>query len=403
MQTKITQPWVMADKKNHPDNVGEFNMKKIQMIQQNSFSGISEDLLSHKKLGVYLTEQYCISCAYFQQHKGNFGSCSVIPNQKTYDGTIKDNACNGYRIHPELIQKRWNIEHPSKIPQVSIFKLMREGHNEIALKRFRFRRLKTKGEYDWKNDKSEKKFGVFGLPYTQTTKQSKRIKSGYFMHKINHQVMEYALRLKRKEYTNEDIIKQIQKMFGIMITNPTIDNWNRRFGLVITESKIKTININKWNEFLYSLDHNIITGDRLKIINMKNCIFCESSNIVKKGIRMNQNHITRRYHCIKCGKYFTDRKKQFIKMKYPEKIIKRGLELFQLNLSTRQIAKTLEIEFKMKFNNVSIALWIKKYIPNPKYQINGAHRPEVNQAISKGLILYFKQKGVTKLINGENE
>ena len=378
-------------------------MKKIELIQEKSFSGISEDLLKHKKLDIYLTEQYCISCAYFQQHKGNFGSCQVIPDQKSYDGTIKDNACNGYRIHPELIQKRWDVEHPSTIPKVSIFKLMREEYNEIACRSMSLKRLKTKGVYNWKNPNSEKKFGVLGLPYTQTTKQSKRIKSGYFNHKINHQVMDYALRLKKKEYTNEIIIKQLEKIFGINVVSGTIDNWNKKFGLVFTEPKQKTISVSKIQSFFFGIEHKIVKNDKLRYIIMQNCPRCNSPNVVKNGLRIQTHTICQRYHCSDCNKRFINRKIQFLKMKYNEEIIKRALELFNLKLSTRQIAKTLEIEYNLKFNNRAVHSWIKKYIPNPSFLINGSHRPEVNQAISKGLKLYFAQKGITSEIKSEQK
>jgi len=376
-------------------------MKKLQMIQQNSFNGISENILSHKKLGVYLTEQYCISCAYFQQHKGNFGVCKVISNKKPYDGTIKDNACNGYRIHPELIQKRWDVEHPSLIPKVSIFKLIRDGYNEEAKKARHYRHLKNTGEYQWQNKNSEKKYGVQGIPYSQTTIQSKKIKAGYFSHHKNHQIMDYALRLVKKEYSNEDIIKQLYKMFGVKIVSSTIDNWNKKFGLVFTDKKIKTPAIGEWATFAFYTSHNI-TPEILPN-NLIKCVSCNSYNLKKNGFRINTSCPVQIYYCLSCGKKFTARKQQFYKMKSHEQVINRAIELFKMRISTRQISKTLEIEFKVKISNKSITNWIHKFVDNPNFLINGSHRPEVNQNISKGLKLYFKQKGITKLINGENQ
>lgn len=360
-------------------------------VKQNSTIGISENILSHKKINSYLTEQYCISCAYFQQHKGNFGICKVIPNRKPFDGTIKDNACNGYRLHPELIQKKWDLEHPSKIPKVSIFKLMREGHNEVAVKRFRYKKLYVNGEYDWQSEKSEKKFGVYGLPYAQTTKQSKRIKSGYFMHQTNHQIIDYAVTLLKKGYSPNDISAKLKQMFGIVRHTSTIEKWGVRFGVLDKHPKKYTI-VSRWNAFNYMIDHNVVTDIKFKKLNMVNCKSCGSPDVIKNGIRLNLICPQQKYHCKNCGKNFITRKSQFLKMRYRDDIIKRALELYHMKLSTRQISKTLENEYKMKLNSHSVYLWIKKYIPNPKFKHNGSHRPEIASMISKGVKEYWKKR-----------
>jgi hypothetical protein len=46
----------------------------------------------------YLSNDYCISCAYFQIVKGHFGICPDLPMRKAYDGTKKGSGCALWRL-----------------------------------------------------------------------------------------------------------------------------------------------------------------------------------------------------------------------------------------------------------------------------------------------------------------
>lgn len=85
----------------------------------------------------YLGPDYCKSCAYFQQTKGNFGKCSDGGYSKAYDGTKKGSACSGWRIKTELVNEYITYlstpEPPSRVEGYRDELGSREGLNSKAV------------------------------------------------------------------------------------------------------------------------------------------------------------------------------------------------------------------------------------------------------------------------------
>lgn len=130
-------------------------------------------------------------------------------------------------------------------------------------------------------------------------------------------------------------------------------------------------------------------------INRNFCPYCESKDFVFFGNRYNECGIVQRYRCNDCSKTFTNRKDEFLRMKYDEEKIAEAVNLFLKGLSSRQIRKKLKISASHK----SIISWVTKYMQNPKFDINASHRPEVRERIALSLLKHFKRNKKIKANN----
>ena len=79
----------------------------------------------------YLTSEFCLSCAYFQQTKGHFGFCKVKPSLP-YDGSKKDSGCLCWRINNDLIGIE-KIERDVKPELIKPNKIIMESVKRLAL------------------------------------------------------------------------------------------------------------------------------------------------------------------------------------------------------------------------------------------------------------------------------
>ena len=62
----------------------------------------------------YLSDDYCISCAYFQVVKGHFGTCPDLPMRKAYDGTKKGSGCALWRLRTVYLRFGIQQQLPEK-------------------------------------------------------------------------------------------------------------------------------------------------------------------------------------------------------------------------------------------------------------------------------------------------
>jgi hypothetical protein len=70
----------------------------------------------------YLSDDYCISCAYFQVVKGHFGICPDLPIRKAYDGTKKGSGCTLWRLRTVYLIYGIQQQLPEK-PTIQHFQL----------------------------------------------------------------------------------------------------------------------------------------------------------------------------------------------------------------------------------------------------------------------------------------
>jgi len=90
------------------------------------------------------------------------------------------------------------------------------------------------------------------------------------------------------------------------------------------------------------------------------CIFCQSSKIVKDGIRHNKHGDIQKFNCVECGRYFTINI-GFERMKHDPKGITTAMQLYFSGESLRSTARSLRL-LGMNVSHQTIYNWIEKYI-----------------------------------------
>ena len=94
---------------------------------------------------------------------------------------------------------------------------------------------------------------------------------------------------------------------------------------------------------------------------IKECLYCKSKEVVKRGYFEAKAHGKRqRYFCKSCGKRFIE-KDAFYRMRNTPQKITLCLDLFYKGVSTRKIQEHLQAFYPHNSSNVSIYSWIIKY------------------------------------------
>lgn len=89
------------------------------------------------------------------------------------------------------------------------------------------------------------------------------------------------------------------------------------------------------------------------------CMFCNSPNIVKDGIRHNKHGDIQKYHCDDCGHYFSFNV-GFEKMKHNPQAVTTAMQLYFSGESLRNTMKSLKI-IGTKVSYQTVSNWIEKY------------------------------------------
>lgn len=107
-------------------------------------------------------------------------------------------------------------------------------------------------------------------------------------------------------------------------------------------------------------------------IEENHCPLCkQSTNVIKRGVRINRSGLLQRYYCKTCNRRFTGRPAGFEGMKNKVDIITTALDLYYRGLSLRQIVEHLETAYKVKVSHGTIYNWIKKYVKLVSNYIQG--------------------------------
>ena len=89
------------------------------------------------------------------------------------------------------------------------------------------------------------------------------------------------------------------------------------------------------------------------------CVYCNSGNLIKRGIRKNQNTVKQRYLCKNCNKRFVV--DAFKKMKVNGKIVTLVMDLFYKGLSLRDISDTIYQFYGIRLHHETVRIWIMKF------------------------------------------
>ncbi len=325
--------------------------------------GLQADFLEYRelvKLSEYISDEYCLVCAYFQQLKGHFGTCQDLPFKKPYDGAKKGTACNCWRLKTKFIQ--FNIEQklPEK-PVVRINWLQRKPHLGSYVSLYDLRKIKQKPPYKHKSycridDYSYPKCNVCG----GDTIRAGHAYSGaqYFKckgcgHKISvdrvitpkpHRFpkQEYIQSLRPLRYVGR-FYRQLEKSIQLK-TRPIID-----FSLVPV--LLQTI------------------GFRELDIHELSCPFCkESNNFVKVGVRHTLHGDVQRYLCKQCGHKFTSTG-DFKKVKATPKALTTTLDLYSKGVSLRKIAEHLKMFEGVTVTYACVRKWIRRCLDKKSIEV----------------------------------
>lgn len=153
-----------------------------------------------------LTSDYCISCTYFQQTKGNFGNCSII-NNKPYDGTKKGSAtnCPCWRIKTKLLEE----EKLTQLDQQTI--------KASSL------RVTYNSQYKNRKNGNIKITNVDGKFVSFTTDLYS--KNGYYKHRYNFRIIDRALTLFLTGLSYKEIAEDFKKNNYRVPDKNTIKGW----------------------------------------------------------------------------------------------------------------------------------------------------------------------------------
>jgi putative transposase len=112
-------------------------------------------------------------------------------------------------------------------------------------------------------------------------------------------------------------------------------------------------------EFSFNLRKQI---EKIRIEPIDNgsfCVYCHSTNVVKRGIRHNKYGDIQRFFCNDCSKRFTVNT-GFEGMKSSPQIITSAMQLYFSGESLRNVAKSLVV-MGVKVSHVAVYKWIEKY------------------------------------------
>ncbi|MBN1245232.1 IS6 family transposase [Candidatus Bathyarchaeota archaeon] len=95
------------------------------------------------------------------------------------------------------------------------------------------------------------------------------------------------------------------------------------------------------------------------ITSVTECIYCGSTNFMKKGIRKNKSGNLQKFYCRDCHKYFTFNI-GFERMKHNPKAVTVAMQLYFSGESLRNTAKSLRL-IGVEVSYRTVLNWIKKY------------------------------------------
>lgn len=342
--------------------------------------GFCSDVTELKNIKNYLTPEFCISCAYFRQTKGNFGICSILEQKTSYDGTKIGSGCNCWRLSTKLIDLKLEITKEKKnfiqVKKVDKYDLVIQDYNErksVSLKK----ELK-----EWKDNPEILKPNFnfkLSLPYARTS--DIHVKRAVYRHQRDKAVIKMVLRMFDDGLNFQEIRKQMN-YHSIPVGLTTIRKWCIDF----LDYKFKPLTFQ---------NIEVVFGKFWNMVCLQNglCIYCNSEKIVVRPRTTRQGMFC---YCKSCdGKFKTT--ENFNRKKHPYEIIQYAVNLHNTKeMSSRAISLDIQKTFNHKVSYMTIINWLKEYCPSYKIYKNASHRPEIKKKLS--LIQKSKMKNKRGII-----
>jgi putative transposase len=147
-------------------------------------------------------------------------------------------------------------------------------------------------------------------------------------------------------------------------------------------------------EFSKSLRAEVAVTRVIPEMNIQNCQYCSSSDIVKDGVRHNKHGDLQVYLCRSCGHHFT-LNLGFERMRATPQIITSAMQLYFTGESLRNVQKFLRLQ-GVKVSHVAVLKWIKKYVRIMENYLENM-KPNVSDTW-RADELYVKVKGNMKYL-----
>jgi len=112
--------------------------------------------------------------------------------------------------------------------------------------------------------------------------------------------------------------------------------------------------------FLQSIRAEVAIARIAPIENLTECIYCGSSNLIKKGLRKNKAGAIQKFYCRDCHKYMTFNI-GFERMKHNPQAITSAMQLYFSGESLRNTMNSLKL-LGVEVSYRTILNWIKKYV-----------------------------------------
>ncbi len=147
-------------------------------------------------------------------------------------------------------------------------------------------------------------------------------------------------------------------------------------------------------EFSKSIRAEVAISRVIPELNIQNCQYCGSSEIVKNAVRHNKHGDIQRYLCKSCGKRFSINI-GFEKMRATPQVITSAMQLYFTGESYRNVQKFLKLQ-GVNVDHSTVLRWVRKYIRLMENYVEKL-KPNVSDTW-RADELYLKVKGNMKYL-----
>lgn len=315
--------------------------KNNKLIVLNESSSIND----HKKIQEYCSPDFCLSCTYFQQIKGNFGRCGVLQKDRKFDGSRKKSGCRLWRINPEIKLEPVLQQRPDRAGGYSSpAPVGKRVHHPVAYEFHELLQpvLKEKRLQELEEMKPETLKKLENLNYNSTSEKTGSFHY-YYRSKTPAYVIDYIMSMIEKSMDYDEIMSKVWLTYNYKISR----------GLIYL-IKLK----------FHKGEFRQIPDLMRKTINTK-CPKCECNSVVKNGFGYTGHGIClQMLRCKNCNYKFREKNESHIsKHRFGADVVKTALELLDGTLSYRQISKALLEFYNIKISPENLLKWKQKFKP----------------------------------------
>lgn len=176
-------------------------------------------------------------------------------------------------------------------------------------------------------------------------------------------------RMQGKEISErQDQLKRIDdNWYQVKSQSLGYDSW---YDVIVTESGLVCdCPDHQWRKVkckhIHAVEFSRIIRKQIKSIvisqvEVNGCKFCNSKDIIKKGMRKNQTYSLQVYQCLTCKRKFSINL-GFERMKASPQVITSAMQLYFTGESLRNVQKFLELQ-GVKITHKTVWNWIRKYV-----------------------------------------